>query len=155
MEENILYEENRLSIGMIIIVGSITLILTYFLIHQLLFGPTGTKSVPTYILIFLVVLFALSTINFSRIRIRLTDSGMSVYYGILGSERKWSDFTTCEKDGKNYFYGWGIRFGRYKKQWVWIYNVVGGPRVAFITSKSNPKGLIVSTLKPEEIVRIA
>ncbi len=36
-----------------------------------------------------------------------------------------------------------------------VYNVIGGPRVLFLTGKKKPKGLIVSTLNPEEIARIA
>ena len=36
-----------------------------------------------------------------------------------------------------------------------MYNVIGGSRVVFLTGKNKPKGLIVSTLNPEEIARIA
>ena len=61
----------------------------------------------------------------------------------------------CEADEEDSFYGWGIRLGRYKHHWVWVYNVIGGPRVVFLNGRRKPKGLIVSTAHPDEVISIS
>ena len=155
MQDNILYKENRASFGIFVILFLVSLTMVVYLVIQLIYGPVGSKPSPDWVLALLVLIFILSTINFSHIRILLTDEHIKVYYGLFGTTLKWKDIVSCEPDEKNHFYGWGIRFGKYKKQWYWIYNVIGGPRVVFLTEKTKPRGLIVSTSHPEKILEIA
>ena len=58
---------------------------------------------------------------------------------------------SAELDQKGAFYGWGIRIGRYDGDWCWVYNVIGGPRVAIKRSEGKFKRVLVSTARPEEL----
>ncbi len=156
MADTVLYREERKSLGITIILAVVTLAVAAFFFAQLAYGPLGSRPAPNWILGILTLLFLLAAINFRKITLVLTDSGMKVNYGVFGASLRWEDITHCGKDEKNYFYGgWGIRLGRYEGHWVTVYNVIGGSRVVFLTGKNKPKGLIVSTLNPEEIARIA
>ena len=150
-----LYQERRRSWGITFILGASTLLLTAVLIAQCVYGPLGTKPAPTWFLATLVGLFALLTLIFRQITLTLIEDKVEVRYGIFSTARRWEHLIACEEDEQNAFYGWGIRFGRYKHNWVWVYNVMGGPRVAFLTGKRKPKGLIVSTTNPGDVIRIA
>jgi len=150
-----LYREERNSLGITLILGLVTLLMTMFLVAQLIYGPLGTKPAPTWFLAALTMLFALLTVNFRHVTLTLMQDKVEVRYGIFGASRRWEDVVACEEDEKNYFYGWGIRLGRYKHHWVWVYNVIGGPRVVFLTGRSKPKGLIVSTAHPDEVISIS
>ena len=155
MTEHILYREDKLSIGITVILGIIAVLMTIYLVAQMLYGPIGSKPAPTWSLGLLAGFFILCTINFFKIRITLTDDRVKVYYGVFGSSRKWTELRGCELDTKNGFYGYGIRFGKYKAEWSWIYNVIGGARVVFLAKPDKPGTLIVSTRNPDEILRIA
>lgn len=155
MKDNIIYKEKRASIGIFVLLFSFTIAMAVYFVVQLFYGPLGSNPAPDWFLALLTVLFFLLSINFSHIEIKLTDQYIKVSYGIFSRTLNWADVIDCEKDEKNYFYGWGIRFGRYKKQWVWVYNVMGGPCLVFLTGKKNPKGLIISTKNPQKILDIA
>ena len=153
MKENIIYRERRASTGIFALLFFVTIAMIVWFVFQLTRGPVGSNPAPDWVLGLLIVLFALLTINFRHIEIKLTDEYIKVSYGIFSTRLNWEDVIDCEQDEKNHFYGWGIRFGRYKKQWVQVYNVIGGPRLVFLTGSS--KGLIVSTKHPQEIINIA
>jgi hypothetical protein len=153
--ENPLYQEQRTSLGITILLGLASSLLAMVLITQLIYGPLGTKPAPTWFLASLTALFALVTVNFRHITLTLTEEKVEVRYGVFRTTRRWGQVIACEMDEKHNFYGWGLRFGKYKCQWVWVYNVIGGPRVVFLTEKNKPRGLLVSTRNPEEVVRIA
>lgn len=150
-----LYKERLFSKGIFIILSFFTLLMAIYLFSQIIIGPLGPKPAPNWILIILVVFFVLCTINFSYINTSLTQEYIKVNYGIFSMRLNWSDIKECELDEKNSFYGWGVRFGKYKGRWVYIYNVIGGSRIAFISKHKKPRGLIISTKKPQEIIRIA
>lgn len=149
------FTEKIFSKGLTIILSLVILVMAAVTVVQAISGPVGTKPAPTWVLIAFTLLFFLVTLNFLYLKIVLDEKGIRVSYGIFSSFRKWEDVDSCELDDKNYFYGWGVRFGRYKKQWIWIYNVIGGPRIFFIMKGKKPRGLMVSSKKPEEILRIA
>ena len=150
-----LYREERNSLGITLILGLVTVLMVAFLAAQLIYGPLGTKPAPTWFLAALTALFALLTVNFRHITLTLTEEKVEVRYGIFSATRRWNETVACEMDEKHHFYGWGIRLGRYKSHWVWVYNVMGGPRVVFHTGKNKLKGLVISTTNPEEVVRIS
>lgn len=147
----VLYKETCPSKGITVILGLFTLVI----LAMAIFSPLKEDPVVNWILISTAILFVLLTINFSFITILLSDSGVKVSYGIFSSSLPWKEISNCETDQKNYFYGWGLRFGKYKKNWIWIYNVIGGQRVVFLTDRNKPKGLMVSTQNPQEIIDIA
>lgn len=155
MKDHIIYIENRASIGIFVLLFLFTIAMSAYFVIQLIYGPIGSDPAPNWFLVLFIVFFLLTTINFSHIRIKLTDEYIKVNYGLFGTRLNWLDIVDCEADEENHFYGWGIRFGKYKKEWLWVYNVIGGPRIVFLTGKKKPKGLIVSTNNPQEFLTIA
>jgi hypothetical protein len=155
MSTDTLYTERRFSLGIFLILSIIALLMASFLIAQLVLGPLGSKPAPTWLLALLTGLFLLPAANFAFLSLRLTPEGVTVAYGLIRSFRRWEDLNACELDTFDAFYGWGVRFGKYREQWVWIYNTIGGGRVAFLTKSPKPRGLIVSTANPEKVVGIA
>jgi len=155
MEDKILYSEQRKSIGLTIILGFFTVLMAGYLTVHLIAGPLGARPAPIVVQAALSVFFLLMTINFRKLTITITESGVKVYYGVFGTTRQWKDIAACERDEVNAVYGWGIRFGMYKKQWVWVYNVIGGPRVVFVAKSKKPRGLIISTANPDEVIAAA
>jgi len=151
----ILYSEKNFSTGVTIILGLISLFLTGFFAIQLIVGPLGSRPAPDWLLAAIAVFSVATTINFSRLSVGLSEEGVTVRYGIFHASRAWSDVVSCEEDDERRFYGWGIRFGPYKKRWIWIYNVIGGPRVVFLTSGAKPRGLMISVKNPAEVLRVA
>ena len=156
MDNNILYKESVFSKGITIILGIFSVLISVLFIVQLSSGPVGSKPAPNLILGIMTGFFILTTINFSFLRITMTDKYIRIAYGIIGSKRLWENLQVCELDSENKFFGgWGIRFGRYKNDWIWVYNIIGGSRVAFLRKPGKSKSLMVSTKNPEEMVRIA
>ena len=155
MAPDILYSERRFSLGIFLIFAVITGLMGVFLVAQLLLGPLGSQPAPTWVLALLTGLVALPGANFAFLTLKLTTEGVTVGYGLIRSFRRWEDLTGCEPDTLDAFYGWGVRFGKYRNDWVWIYNTIGGARVAFLTGKSKPRGLVVTCADPEKVVGIA
>ncbi len=155
MTSEILYLEKRFSFGIFMIFAVITLLMSGFLVAQMVLGPLGSKPAPTWLLAVLTGIFVLPAANFAFLTLKLTTAGVTVGYGVFKSFRRWEELAGCEIDAAEAFYGWGIRFGKYRDAWVWVYNTIGGRRVAFITGKTTPRGLIVSTEDPERVVEIA
>ena len=148
------YQEKHLSKGILLILGIITLVMVGFLLTQLIFGPIGTKPAPNWLLIIIVVFSAAVTVNFSYFTISVSDEGVQAAYGVFKKRLPWNSITSCELDDEKSFYGYGIRYGKYKDSWVWIFNIIGGPRVAVLSSGDKPRGLIFSTKNPDEVIRI-
>ncbi len=155
MEEHILYTEKKMSWGITMFMGFFALIVIVFLVSQIILGPIGDGPAPTWLLTVIALLFILLTLNFLQINIVLTEKKIKVGYGIFSASRRWEDIAGCEIDSENRFYGWGIRFGKYKNAWIWIYNIIGGPRVVFLSRHKKPRSLMVSTSKPDEIIAVA
>lgn len=155
MKSKVIYQEKHFSKGITIILGIVTLAVYTMMIIQMVRGPLGSKHAPTWVIALIGTILLLATLNFAFLKITLTDQKVKIFYGLFGTSRKWVDLKLCEKDEKNHFYGWGIRFGRYKHDWVWVYNVIGGPRVAFLRKEGKQKSLIISTKNPDEIVKLA
>ena len=155
MDGEIDFIEKRISWGIILILGLITTGILFWFVYQLINGPVGTKPAPNWFLGTMSLVFVLLTINFSSIHTLITSEGIRVKYGLFGCFRSWDQIKSCEQDEKKHFYGWGIRFGKYKRKWVWVYNMIGGSRVVFIARSKKPRGLIISTKKPEELITAA
>lgn len=155
MQTTRLYSEKVSSRGLLYILGAVTLLLFSALLWQLFLGPLGSRPAPNGILVAMVVFFALITYNFRTLTIELDETGLRVSYGWLSSFRPWTSITDVELDEKNHFYGYGVRFGRYKGAWFWIYNIMGGQRVVFHTGAGQKRGLIISTQEPDRLLSIS
>ena len=127
------------------------------LYYQLHYGPVGTSPASNGSLFVIMALSILIGINFSAIRIHLTDIDVRVSYGLFGKTLAWRDVASCEIDTSSVlrYGGWGIRLGMIQGKAVWVYNTFGGKRVAFLTKANKPKGMVVTTQNSEELIRIS
>ncbi len=155
MPTETLYHERRFSAGIFIILTVVFLIMAGFLIAQLALGPLGSKPAPTWVLALMTGLFSLPMINFAFLTLTLTTEGVTVGYGVIRTTLRWDQINAVGRDTEDGFYGWGIRFGKYRGLWVWVYNTIGGERVAFVTGVRKPRGLLVTTADPERVVALA
>lgn len=155
MHNKVHHSETTFSLGICLILSLVTIVMAIMLTVQLVDGPLGSKPAPDWVLILLTAVFCALTLNFSFIRLSLTDAGVTVRYGIFKKSLAWKDVRACLEDNEAHFVGWGIRYGRFQSRPVWIFNVIGGPRVAFVTESTKPAGLIVSTRNPALLVQTA
>ena len=155
MSTEFLYRERRFSAGIFFILAAVFLIMAAFLVTQLVLGPLGSKPAPTWLLALFTGVFFLPMLNFAFLTLTLTSEGVRVAYGVFSSFRRWDQLTAVEPDAEAGFYGWGIRFGKYRDQWVWVYNTIGGDRVAFVTGASKPRGLLVTCADPARVAALA
>jgi len=147
-----MHKERVPSTGLTIILGIVTVMLWAMFLWQVATGFLGPDPVGTWFLFFMAVFFVLVTWNFRHIDLLIDDDGVLVKYGFWRRREPWQNITGAEIDSKHWFYGYGIRLGRYKGRWVWVYNVMGGPRIAFLMEKG---GFLVSTRQPEEAMEEA
>jgi hypothetical protein len=157
MEKRILYSENVPAYGMATIFLAIFLGMVFSLYHQATYGPIGSKPAPDAFYVAGAIAALLIGLNFSAIRIRLTDVDVAVSYGLFGKTLAWNDVASCEIDAGAVlrYGGWGIRLGRIRGKTVWVYNTFGGTRVAFLPKGSRRSGLVVSTRNPEQLMRMS
>ncbi len=157
MEKQILCRETVPAYAMIVIFLIIAIGMAFSFFYQINYGPIGAKPAPNTFYVVGAVLALLIGLNFSAIRIRLTDVDVRVSYGLFSKTLAWKDVASCEIDtGSALRYGgWGIRLGRIRGENVWVYNTFGGIRVAFLTKGPKPLGMVVSTRNPKELLRMA
>ncbi len=131
--------------------------MAFSLYYQVHFGPLGSTPAPNGVYIAGVAVALLVGLNFSAIRIRLTDAGVRIAYGLFGKTLSWSKVKSCAIDSGSAlrYGGWGIRLGSIHGNRVWVYNTIGGTRVAFLTESNRPTGMVVTTRNPDELMRIA
>jgi len=157
MEKQILYRETVPAYFMAVIFLAIACWMGFSLYYQSNYGLIGSRPAPNNFYVIGIVFALLIGLNFSAIRIRLTDVDVHVSYGLFGKTIAWKDIATCEKDASSVarYGGWGIRLGFVHGKPVTVYNTFGGTRVAFLTRSGKPRGLVVTTLNPEELMRAA
>lgn len=157
MEKQVFYQETVPAYGMIAIFLAVAGWMAFSLHYQLNHGPLGSNPAPNAAYAAGIAFVVLIGLNFSAIRIRLTDVDVRASYGVFSKTLSWKEIETCEKDSSPAlrYGGWGIRMGILNGKPVTVYNTFGGTRVAFLTRGSKPRGLVVSTRNPEELMRIS
>jgi len=155
MEKQVMYRETVPAYAIAAIFLGIAIWMGLSLYHQLDYGPIGPRPAPDNFYAAGIIFALLVGLNFSAIRIRLTNVDIRVSYGLFHKTLAWRDVASCEIDrGSVWRYGgWGIRLGIIHGKKVWVYNTFGGTRVAFLTKSGKPFGLVVSTRNPEELMR--
>lgn len=147
-----IYEERLFSRWITLILSVVTLVLLLQVIGQLQSGSSA--EVPVWMLPLFFLLFALLTINFAWLTIRITDDEAVVAYGVIRHRIRWEDIEGCYVDEAfaTWYGGYGIRVGWYKGKRRLIYNTIGDPRVVLLTrSKSTPE-FVFSTTQPERVM---
>lgn len=154
MPTNPLYEERRRSTAIVIILAAVTTILAFASIAVFRFGTNEDRAIA-WELGLLTALLAVLAFWFRHIDIRLTDEGVRVSYGPFSRSLDWKDVVTSEHAHIPWYWGYGIRLALYMGRWIFVFNVLSGPGVVFLTKNNKPRGLYVSTLHPDQIVAIA
>ena len=157
MEKRVLYRETVPCYLMMAIFIIIAFWMGFGLYYQINHGPIGSKPAPNMFYIVGASLALLIGLNFSAIRIRLTDADIRVSYGLFSKTLSWRNVGKCEIDDRSVvrYGGWGIRMGIIHGKPVVVYNTFGGTRVAFLTGARKPQGLVVTTRNPEELMRVS
>jgi hypothetical protein len=157
MEKRILYSERVPTFAIMAILFAVALLQAFILYYQIQFGPFGSRPAPNYVLALTILFFLLIGINFSAIRIQLTDVDVRVSYGVFHKTLRWEEIASCEADDQSAlrYGGWGVRFGMIRGKKVLVFNTFGGRRAAFITKLEKSRGLVSSTRNRDELMRIA
>ena len=157
MEKQILYRETVPAYFMAVLFWVIACWMGFNLYHQINYGPVGSRPAPNSFYAVGIIIAILIGLNFGAIRIRLTDVDVHVSYGVFGKTLAWKDIASCEIDTSSVirYGGWGIRLGFIQGKPVTVYNTFRGTRVAFLNKGSKPRGLVVTTRNPEELMRVA
>jgi hypothetical protein len=157
VEKQVLYRETVPAYGIAAIFLAVAICMGFSLYYQINYGPIGSRPAPNSVYIIGAALALLFGLNFSAIRIRLTDVDAHVSYGLFGKTLAWKDVAKCERDDRSMvrYGGWGIRLGFIHGKPVTVYNTFFGSRVAFLTKGRKPRGLVVTTRNPEELMRVS
>jgi len=157
MGKQIFYRETVPAYFLSVIFLAIACWMGVTLYQQINYGPVGAKPAPSSFYVVGMILALLIGLNFSAIRIRLTHDDVHVSYGVFGKTLAWTDVATCEIDSRlgARYDRWAIRFGVINGHPVIVYNTFGGTRVAFLAKGSKPRGMVVATRNPHELIRVA
>ena len=152
-----LYEEDVYSGWNILITGAVTLLLLAVLVIQLLVGPVGAEPASDWFLLVMFLLFLALTVNFARLRIRITPQSITVGYGIIKYSVPWEKVADCYQDGATAakYGGWGIRLGWVGGKRRLVYNILGGPRVVLSLKTGAFHEFVFSTRNPEGVIQAA
>lgn len=124
-------------------------------VAQLVRGPLGSDPAPTWFYLGFAAVFGFLALAFRRLVVRLDRQGVRVAYGVFRRQIAWRDVESVDRDEPAAFFGYGVRFGRNRGRWVWVFNVIGGPRVVVTTFEGGPASLIFSTRRPDEVLAVA
>lgn len=151
-----IYEETIFSRINAAIFAVITGSLLFILIFQLFVGPLGSKPASNVSLVFMIVLFSVCGIMFSRLAITINSRGVVVGYGIIKQLIPWDNIEDCYLDRTSavYYGGWGIRLRRAGGKWRIIYNVLEAPRVVLSLKEGWQREIAFSTRQPQKIISI-
>lgn len=156
MQPGSVYEEKLFSKWITIILASVTGIMLFFLVYQIVKGPLGAKPAPTWFLLVLALLFLGFTINFSRVIIRMTPEHVSIGYGLFKHKIPWEIVENCYLDETSAvrYGGSGIRITKVGEKWRIVYSVIGGPRVVLSLKEGRYREVAFSTKNPDQVMSI-
>ncbi len=155
MNANAIYEERIYSRWLTTALVIVACILFGMLIYQHLVGPVGTRPAPDWILLAIALLLLAVMVNFATLTIRLTQSGISVGYGIIRHNIPWSNVSDCYQDKASavWYGGFGVRLGLVNGKWRLVYNTIGNPRVVIRKRQGQVQEFVFSTNNPDEVMR--
>ena len=147
-----IFEERLFSRWITLVLSAVTLVMLLQVIGQLQSGSSG--EVPVWFFPFMFLLFALLTVNFAWLTIRITDDEVVIAYGVIRHRIRWEDIEDCYVDEASaaWYGGYGIRLGWYRGRRRLIYNTIGDPRVVLLTTSAATPEFVFSTSQPEELV---
>ena len=163
MDTNAIYTETispsmmKLVMG---IMGAITVLFLVLYIYQAASGPIGGNAAPDWYYLLLFAIFAVITAfltNFRKLSVSITESAITVRYGMLKSIVEWDNIAKCtiDRDSSFGYGGFGLRLARGHGTWIRAYNLMNCPRIALDLKSGKSKRLVFSTKSPEQIIEIA
>jgi hypothetical protein len=155
MQPGTIYEEKILSKWLTTMFVSITIVMLFLSVYQILVKPLGSKPAPTWFYLIMALLFMGITYLFGRLTIKMTPASISVGYGLLRQSFNWDNVEGCFLDETSAFQygGAGLRMARIGGKWRIIYNVVESPRVVLSLKEGRFKEVVFSTRHPEEVMK--
>lgn len=156
MQADNIYEEKIFLKGTTGVLAVFTAGFLFALVYQILVEPIGVRPAPNWFFLLMFLLFLGVMINFSRLVIRMTPRSIAVGYGIFKRTIIWENIEGCYLDEASTirYGGWGIRIGRVKGKWRWVYNVIGGPRVVLSLREGRFREFVFSTKSPEQVIKV-
>lgn len=126
------------------------------LLAQLLGAPLGGDPAPIWLLVALALVLSFAARWFRALELRLDADGIAVAYGPFRARRSWDQVSHLELDESGGFYGgYGVRLGWRKGCLVWVFSTIGTPQVAVVPTAPGPRGLVVSTRRPHDVLALA
>ncbi|MBU7023472.1 MAG: hypothetical protein HXS40_04830 [Theionarchaea archaeon] len=155
MQPGTIYEEKILSKWMAAIFVSITILMLFLLVYQILVKPLGSKPAPTWFYLIMALLFVGIGFVFGRLTIRMTPASISVGYGPLGQSFKWDNVVGCSLDETSavQYGGAGLRMAKIGGNWRIIYNVIESPRVVLSLREGRFREVVFSTRHPQDVIK--
>lgn len=150
------YEETVVAWRLAATLGIVTVLLVGAFLHQTILGDLAVQSSRGAFFLGMSALFAAITLNFSRLRIRASDAGLTLAYGIFGSTIAWDRITACSADDTSVvrYGGWGIRVTKVGGEWRLVYNTIGEPRVVVTLTDGRFGEVAFSTRHPEKVIGV-
>jgi len=156
MNGNSMYEEHIVSKWTVIILGAFAAGLFIAYLYQVLGEPLGTRPAPDWFLLGMSLFFLAILLNFYKLRIRISGSGVSAGYGVVSHSVDWDNIQDCyvDKASTIQYGGWGIRLGRVKGKWRLAYNTLENPRVVVKVKQGRFSEFVFSTSHPDQVAEI-
>lgn len=148
------YEETLFAKRLTAILGVMTALLFGLIVFQVVVESESLQSTLGSLSVALFVLFAVLTVNFRRLHIRMTAADITIGYGIFTTTVPWERVTGCRVDNNSVvrYGGWGIRVTRIGGDWRLVYNTMGDPRVILGVADGRFGEISFSTAHPEEVI---
>ena len=156
MQPEYIYEEKLFSKWITLILGSVTVIMFFFLVYQLIKGPLGTNPAPNLFFVIIGLVFLVLTIMFSRVTIQMTPERISIGYGLIKQKIPWGIIEDCHLDETPAirYGGSGIRVTKIGEKWRIVFSIVGGPRVVLSVTEGKYKEVAFSTKNPDQVMSL-
>lgn len=154
MQAGRVYEERIFSLLTTVIMTIVCGAMLFMFFYQLLVGPVGTRPMPDWFFLVMLLVFLAVGLNFARLTVRIDQRGISVAYGIINHNIRWENAVECYRDESSSlrYGGWGIRFGRVDGKWRLVFNVIGGDRVVIKKNRGVWDEFVFSTGNPEAVI---
>jgi hypothetical protein len=136
--------------------GAVTVFMIITLAYLIL--EESADEDPIFVPIFTTIIISLVflTLNFGRLSIKVDYHTVTVGYGIIKKRIPLENIKDCNIDETPAikYGGAGIRTIKIKGEWILVFNVVGGPRVALSLRQGRYKKFVFSTKNPEEVINV-
>lgn len=163
MRGDLIYEERipfplvKLVLGLFVVLAILFLAM---LLYQVLVSPLGPRPAPDWFWLLMFLWFSGITVfvvNFRKLTITITSQSVVVSFGRLKRVIPWDNVSGCyiDKAPALSYGGWGIRMGRVRGKWRYVYNIIGCSGIVLELNRGRFREFVFSTRHPAEILKLA